>query len=164
MFLDLYIDYGNLLSCKINLVTEILNSKQQITRKDKILQIIIKKYSMHVSMKSIKFLFRMKSLWLKQIDREAVWCIPGEVEGVVDTEEGAVLDLADKVSITSLIFSWFKHIYLSWIAIQFLATYMNLIWFCFLELTSTGFICGNMVLIRVGLEPMVPGLWGRTSS
>jgi hypothetical protein len=55
----------------------------------------------------------------------------------------------------------FKHIYLSSIAKQVLATYINHFRVRFLEPTSTGVIWRNMVVTRVELEPMISGLRGR---
>jgi hypothetical protein len=55
----------------------------------------------------------------------------------------------------------FKHIYFSSIVKQIFATYINRFRVRFLEPTSTGVIWRNMVVTRLGLKHMIPGLRGR---
>jgi hypothetical protein len=60
----------------------------------------------------------------------------------------------------------FKHIYLSSIAKQVFTTYINHVRVRFMKPTSTGVIWRNMIVTRVGLEPVVSvliiqvNIWG----
>jgi hypothetical protein len=60
--------------------------------------------------------------------------------------------------LSKIVLKSFKHIYLSSIAKQVLAIYINQFRVRFLEPTSTGVIWRNIVMTRLGLEPMIPWL------